>query len=128
MSNRINQKKNKSWKICISCESALNDDQRKSFCENYNSIAVWLWLVSKFTENTNSKKVSYLPWQRNYPKLENYLKNFFLWIKSLQNLLLAKYLLSVTATLILSVTFFRKNSSWIACSIKIYTISREFLS
>ena len=34
----------------VSCESALNFDQRKT-SEHYKPLRVWLWLVYKFTEN-----------------------------------------------------------------------------
>ena len=51
---------------------------------------------------SNSKEVSYLSWQNTYPNLKYtcHIKlTFFLWTKLLENLLLAKYLISVTAPL-----------------------------
>ena len=96
----------------MSCERALNFDQWKTFSENYKPMRVWLWLVYKFTENyslaaflwihSNSKEVSYLSWQNTYPnsKTTCHIKlKFFLQTKLLENLLLAKYLTSVTASL-----------------------------
>ena len=96
----------------MSCDCALNFDQWKAFSENYKPMRVWLWLVYKFTENyslaaflwihSNSKEVSYLSWQNTYPNLKttSHIKlKFFLWTKLMENLLLAKYLISVTAPL-----------------------------
>ena len=57
---------------------------------------------NSFRVHWNSKEVSYLSWQNAYPKLNTtcHIKlNFFLWTKLLQNLLLAKYLISVAAPL-----------------------------
>ena len=50
----------------------------------------------------NSKEVSYLSWQNTYPNLKTtcHIKlKFFLWTKLLENLLVAKYLITVTAPL-----------------------------
>ena len=72
-----------------------------------------LWLAYKFTKNyypsptflqvhSNSKEVSYLSWQNMYPNSKNtcHIKlKFFWWTKLLENLLLPKYLTSVTAPL-----------------------------
>ena len=68
------------------------------------------FLSTPFLQNTSGRLLLYLPGHRQskYPKLENYLKKSFLGTKHLQNLLLAKYLISVSATLILSVTLLRK--------------------
>ena len=69
---------------------------------------VWLWLVYKFYRellslatflrvHSNWKEVSYLSWQNTYPNLKTtcHIKlKFFLWTKLLENLLLAKYLIS----------------------------------
>ena len=52
--------------------------------------------------HSNSKEVSYLSWQNIYPNLKTigHIKlKFFWWIKLLENLLLAKYLISVAAPL-----------------------------
>ena len=48
---------------------------------------------------SNSKEVSYLPWRRKYPNLKTTFHlqpKFFLWVKFLKNLLLAKYLTTVS--------------------------------
>ena len=52
--------------------------------------------------HSNSKEVSYLSWQNTYPNLKTtcHIKlKFFLWTKLIENLLLPKYLISVTAHL-----------------------------
>ena len=52
--------------------------------------------------HSNSKEVSYLSWQNTYPnsKTTCHIKlKFFLWTKLLENLLLAKYLISVATPL-----------------------------
>ena len=59
-------------------------------------------LVTFLRVHSNSKKVSYLFWNNTYPnsKTTCHIKpKFFLWTKLLENLLLAKYLISVTAPL-----------------------------
>ena len=51
---------------------------------------------------SNSKEVSYLSWHSTYPNLKNTCcikLKFFLWTKLLENLHLAKYLISVGAPL-----------------------------
>ena len=96
----------------ISCERALNFNQWKSFCETYEPMRVWLWLAYKFTENycrvqlfskfiqtqkrypTSLDKIHILTWRLLVISSQN-----FLWTKLLENLLLAKYLISVAATL-----------------------------
>ena len=53
--------------------------------------------------HSSSKEVSYLCWQNTCPNLKTtcHIKlKFFLWTKLLENLLLAKYLISVAAPLI----------------------------
>ena len=48
--------------------------------------------------HSNSKEVSYFSWQNTYPNLKTtcHIKlKFFLWTKLLEDLLLAKYLISV---------------------------------
>ena len=55
-----------------------------------------------FRVHWNSKVVSYLPWQNKYPNLKTtcHIKpKLFLWTRLSNNLLLAKYLVSVAATL-----------------------------
>ena len=68
-----------------------------------------LSLVTFLRVHSNSKGVSYLSWQNTYPKLKTtcYIKlKFFYWTKLLENLLLAKYLISVCCfTDILLLTF-----------------------
>ena len=52
--------------------------------------------------HSNSEEVSYLPWQNTYTSLKTtfHIKlKYFFWTKLLANLLLAKYLISVTAPL-----------------------------
>ena len=66
------------------CEPALNFDQSKIFFENCKPIRVWLWTVYKFTKNNSTHNI----------KLK-----VFLWTKLPKNLLYAKYLISVAATL-----------------------------
>ena len=90
----------------ISCERGLSFDQWKIFSENYKPMRVWLWLLYKLSLATflwsylNSEEVSYLFWQNTYPDLKTtcHIKlMFFLWTKLLENLLLAKSLISVAA-------------------------------
>ena len=97
----------------MSCERAWNFDQWKTFSKNYKSMRVWLWLAYKIYRellslatflrvHSDLKEVSYLSCQDTYPNLKTTrhikLKNF-LWTKLVENLLLAKYLISVTAPL-----------------------------
>ena len=61
-----------------------------------------LSLATFLRVHSNSKEVSYLSWQNTYPNLKTtcHIKlKFFLWTKLLENLLLAKYLISVAAPL-----------------------------
>ena len=53
----------------ISCESASNFDQWKTFSENYKPMRVWLWLVYKFTENYCRSRLfsEFIQTQRKYP-------------------------------------------------------------
>ena len=94
----------------MSCEPALNFGQWKTFSENYKPIRVWSWFVYKFTEiivardflrvHSNSKEVSYLPWQNKYPNLKTtyHIKpHFFLWTNLPKNLHLEKHLIFVAA-------------------------------
>ena len=65
-----------------------------------------LSLVTFLRVHSNSKEVSYLSWQNTHPNLKTtcHIKlKFFLWTKLLENLLHAKYLISVAASLILEV-------------------------
>ena len=96
----------------MSCEHALNVDQWKTFSENYNESLLMaclqiyreLLLLTTFLRvHSNSKEVSYLSWQNTYSSLETtcHIKlTFFLLNEVLENLLLANYLISVTAPLI----------------------------
>ena len=77
---------------------------------------VWLWLVYKIYREllslatflrvySNSKEVSYLYWQNRYSNLKSTCHTklkFFLWTKLLENLLLAKYLISVDFNLLVT--------------------------
>ena len=60
-------------------------------------------LLATFCQvHSNSKEVSYLPWQNKYPNLKTtcHIKSkFSLWTKLPKSLLLIKYLISVTTTL-----------------------------
>ena len=59
-----------------------------------------MWLPTFLRVHSNSKKVSYLSWRNTYPNLKAtcHIKlKFFVWTKLLENLLLPKYLISVTA-------------------------------
>ena len=61
-----------------------------------------LTLLTFLRVHSNSKVVSYLSWQNTYSNLKTtcHIKlKIFLWTKLLQNLLLAKYLISVPAPL-----------------------------
>ena len=68
-------------------------------------LQVYWELLSRATflqVHSNSEEVSYLSWQNTYPNLKTtcHIKlKFFLWTKLLENLLLAKYLISLAATL-----------------------------
>ena len=109
----LNKRRSKVQEKNMSCERALNFDQWKTFSENYKPMRVWLWLVYKISRellslatflrlHSNSKEVPYLSWQNTSPNLKSTchikLKNF-LWTKLLENLLHAKYLISVAAPL-----------------------------
>ena len=62
-----------------------------------------LFLTTFLRVHSNSKEVSYLSWQNTYPNSKTicHIKLKFFWLaKLLENLLLAKYLISVTAPLI----------------------------
>ena len=98
----------------MSCERALNFDQWNTFSENFKPMRVWLLLLvykiyrellslATFLQiRWNSKEVSYVFWQNTYPNLKTTCHiqlKFFLWTKLLENLLLAKYLISVAAPL-----------------------------
>ena len=59
-------------------------------------------LSNFFQVHSNSKEVSYLPWQNKYPKLKTtcHIKaKCFVWSEHLVNLHLVKYLISVAAAL-----------------------------
>ena len=61
-----------------------------------------LSLATFFRVHSNSEQVSYLSWQNTYPNLETtrYIKlKFFLWTELLENILFARYLVSVAAPL-----------------------------
>ena len=109
----------------MSCERASNFDQWKTFSENYKPmklpkanetsenykpmilacLQIYRELLSLLTflgVHWNLKKVFYLSWQNTYPNLKTtcHIKlKFLFWTKLLENLLSAKYLKSVAATL-----------------------------
>ena len=97
----------------MSCERALNFDQWKTFSENYESMRVWFWLVYKLIENFCSSWLfsEFIQTQKRYPISLDKIRiltwkllviselKFFMWTKLLENFLLAKYLMSVTAPL-----------------------------
>ena len=61
-----------------------------------------LSLATFLRVHSNSEEVSYLSWQKTYRNLKTTCHNklkFFLWTKLLENLLLARYLISVAAPL-----------------------------
>ena len=85
----------------MSCESALNFDWWKT-SENYTPMSQELLSLGTFLQvHSNSKRYStsldkmhILTWELTcHVKLK-----FFLWTKPLENLLLAKYLISATVT------------------------------
>ena len=53
----------------MSCESALNFDQWKTFSENYKPMRVWVWLFYRFTENYCRLRLSseFIQTQKRYP-------------------------------------------------------------
>ena len=119
ISTWVNQKKIKSStkeRGCSrSCERGLNFDQWKTISENYKPMSLiiiclqicreLLSLATFLRVHSNSEKVSYLSWRNTYPNFKTtcHIKlNFFLWTKLLEGLLLAKYLISVAASLMLS--------------------------
>ena len=85
----------------------------KTFSENYKPKGVWflaclqiyrelLSLVTFFRVHSISEKVAYLSWQNTYPNFKTscYIKlKFLLRTKLQENLLLAKYLISVAVSL-----------------------------
>ena len=104
------QKKIKVQEKNMSCDCALNFDQWKTFSENSKSLIMaciqnYRELVSLATflrVHPNSKEVSYLSWQNLYPYLKTtcHIKlKIFLWTQLLEDLLRAKYLISVAASL-----------------------------
>ena len=110
----IIKRRSKLQKNHMLCERTLNHDHWKPFFKNYKPMRIWLWLVYKFTDNycrlsqlfprvhSNSKEVSYVSWQNTYLNLKTtcHIKlKFFLRTILLENLLVAKYLISVTAPL-----------------------------
>ena len=60
-----------------------------------------MWLETFLWVQSNSKKVSYLPWQNQYPRLQTtcQIKPNFLWNKLLENLQLEKYLIYLSLRL-----------------------------
>ena len=114
----------------MSCERALNFDQWKIFSENYKPMRVWLCLqiyrellslATFLSVHSNSEEVSDLSWQNMYPNLKTtgHMKlKFFLWTILLDNLLLAKYLISVAAPL----TFWASGLWWYSRKEEIFSM------
>ena len=82
----------------MSCESALNFDQPKTFSENYELMRVWSWLDYKFTESYCRLQLfsEFIQTQKRYPTS---LDKISILAKLLENLFLAKNLTSVAAHL-----------------------------
>ena len=101
-------------------ECGLHFDQWKTFSDNYKPMRVWLCLqiyrellslATFLSVHSNSEEVSDLSWQNMYPNLKTtgHMKlKFFLWTIILDNLLLAKYIISVAAPL----TFWASGLWW----------------
>ena len=80
----------------------VNESSIMAFLQIYENYCR-LKLFSDFIQT--QQEVSYLSWQNTYPNLKTtcYIKlKCFLWTKHLENLLFAKYLISVTVTLNIS--------------------------
>ena len=108
----LNKRRSKVQEKNMSCERALNFDQWKTFSENYKPMRAWLWLVYNiyrelfrlrlFSELIQTQKRYSTSLDKIYPNLKTtcHIKlQFFFWVKLLENLLHAKYLISVTAPL-----------------------------
>ena len=90
-----------------------------------------LSLTTFLRVHSNSKEVSYLSWLNAYPnsKTTCHIKlKFFLWAKLLENLLLAKYLISVTAPLIMLNNISHSSILWQKYFITFAIVSTYFLS
>ena len=75
-----------------------------------------LSLVTFLRVHSNLKKVSYLPCRNRYPNLKTtcHIKvKFLLWTKRIENLLLAKYIISVTAPLMFRTDWRVKFCFWL---------------
>ena len=104
----LNKRRSKVQEKNMSCERALDFDQWKTVNESviFACLQIYRELLSLVTflrVHSNSKEVSYLSWQNTYPNLKTtcHIKlKFFLWTKLPENLLFAKYLISVAAPLI----------------------------
>ena len=94
----------------MTCEHALNFDQWKTFSVKTFSDDYGLFtnlpriiVVCKFYEFIQAQK-RYLSWQNMYPNIKTtcHIKlKFFLWTKLPENLLFAKYLISVAESMII---------------------------
>ena len=79
----------------------------KKISENYKPMRVWLFtnlprVIVACDLSSSSELVSNLSWQNKYPNMKTTCDvklKFFVWIKLLKNLLIAKYLVSVAAAL-----------------------------
>ena len=79
-----------------------------------------LSLVTFLRVHSNSKEVSYLSWQNTYPNLKTtcHVKlKIFSWTKLLENLLYAKYLISVTAPLNYKLIYVTRTHDFVFCKL-----------
>ena len=122
MSTRVNQKNIKSLRKEYIMWTCFKLTDEKYFLK---TVSQWEFDFGLFTNYfrlqrllefiQTQKEVSYLSKQNNYDILKTtcHLKlKFFLWTKLPENILLAKYLISVAATLILSYYHYQPNLLW----------------
>ena len=133
---KVNQKKIKSSRNEHACEHALNFDHWKAFSENFKPMRVSFWFVYKFTKNYCFLWLflEFIQTKKRYPtfldkiriqtwKITFHIKlKFPLWTKLLGNLLLAKYLISVTAT-VSDVTKFPKWKTFAGFAVNAHLLS-----
>ena len=100
----LNKRRSKVQGKNMSCERALDFDQWKTVNESaiFACLQIYLELLSLVTFlRFHSRGI--LPWQNTYPNLKTtcHIKlKFFVWTKLPENLLFAKYFISVAAPLI----------------------------
>ena len=84
-----------------------------------------LSLATFLRVHSNSKEVSYLPWQNKYPNLKTtcHIKpKFFVWTKLRKNVLLAKYLIYVSAASICTLCILTPRNLNLLCNVIYYLI------